>query len=168
MRTSLVFSPWNHLDLRFFALSTQNQAKKIKNLNDFPVSLQLTSPQNPKMEKLAADMAHDWNKASKQEIVFIHCSRFNQMFSDIQSNILFPIHWRPSPNYNITYNINTVLQYYSIANLNRKSFSSTAPDSTRCLVTSRATYCSQFTDAQARITILRCIIKLQYITKLQT
>jgi hypothetical protein len=34
----------------------------------FPVSLQLSSPQNPKMEKLAADMAHDRNEASKQEI----------------------------------------------------------------------------------------------------
>jgi hypothetical protein len=32
-----------------------------------PVSLQLSSPQNPKMEKLAANMAHDRNKASKHE-----------------------------------------------------------------------------------------------------
>jgi hypothetical protein len=34
----------------------------------FPVSLQLSNPQNPKVEKLAADMAHDRNEASKQEI----------------------------------------------------------------------------------------------------
>ena len=33
----------------------------------------------------------------EQEIIFIHCSWFNQMFSDIQSNILFPIHWCPGP-----------------------------------------------------------------------
>ena len=34
----------------------------------FPVSLQLSSPKNPNMEKLAADMADDQNKASKQEM----------------------------------------------------------------------------------------------------
>ena len=41
--------------------------KVLRRKSAFPVSLQLSSPQNPQMEKLAADMAHDRNKASKQE-----------------------------------------------------------------------------------------------------
>ena len=41
--------------------------KVLKRKSAFPVSLQLSSPQNPQMEKLAADMAHDRNKASKQK-----------------------------------------------------------------------------------------------------
>jgi hypothetical protein len=43
----------------------------------FPVSLQLAIPQNPKMEKLAADMAHDRNKASKQEKWFCKLGFFS-------------------------------------------------------------------------------------------
>jgi hypothetical protein len=70
-----LFKPW-WMQV-FFLISKEKQTltthlKAFKKFaadrkSTFPVSLQLSSPQNPKIEKLAADMAHDRNEAIEQE-----------------------------------------------------------------------------------------------------